>query len=141
MKNMNIDERIQALLASMEAQRANIDELRESMRASNGRIDELRELMRVNHDSLHANLGELFESMQRHDSQIAAINDQIAANSSQIAANSSQIAANSRQIATNSSHIAQLIAAAGEDAENIRALARIAESHERRIGGLEDERQ
>jgi len=91
----------------------NNDELRAS-------IAELRELMRVNHDSLHANLGELFESIQLHDRQIAEI---------------------SAQIATNSGQIAQLITAARQDGEAIRALARMVESHERRIRGLEGEQQ
>ena len=118
--------------------RASIAELRDAMRVSNGElrasiaelrasIAELRDTMRVNHDSLHANLGELFEAMQRHDSQIAEIRAQTASNSS--------------QIATNSSQIAQLITASRQDAEAIRALARIAESHERRISGLEGEGQ
>ena len=64
MKYMTIDERIQALVASMEALRAG--------------TQELREVMRVNHDSLHANLAELFEAMQRHDSEIAANSRHIA---------------------------------------------------------------
>jgi len=118
---MNTDEQIQALVASMHAMREQIrnkdESWREEMRVKDeawraewqASMQELREHMRVNHDSLHANLGELFESMQQHDAQIAA----------------------------NSSQIAQLIMAARQDAEAIRALARIAEPHERRITGLE----
>lgn len=122
---MSIDEQIQALVASIremrEQMRIKDDDWREQMRirdeswreemrikdeAWRASMEELREHVRVNHDSLHANLGELFESMQRHDSQIA-----------------------------------QLITAARQDAEAIRALARIAEAHERRITGLEGEEQ
>lgn len=58
--------------------------------------------LRVNLESLHASVHELYETVQRHDAQIA-----------------------------------DLIRAAQHDGENIRALARIAEIHERRLSDLE----
>ena len=74
---MNIDERIEALAASIDAQRVNIE-------------------------SLHSNVHELWEASQRHDRVIDKI-----------------------------------LVAVEQDGEHIRALARIAESHEHRITDLE----
>jgi len=61
-------------------------------------IDERIRALQVNIESLHGNIHELWESVQRHDEQIA-----------------------------------QLIIASRQDGEHIRALARIAEIHERRL--------
>lgn len=58
--------------------------------------------LRLNIESLHASVHDLYETVQRHDAQLA-----------------------------------QLITAAKQDGENIRALARIAEIHERRRMHLE----
>ncbi len=58
--------------------------------------------LRLNSESLHTSVHELFEAVQRHDTQLA-----------------------------------QLITAARQDGENIRALVRIAEIHERRLSHLE----
>ena len=65
-------------------------------------LAERQQVQHANIESLHANIHELFESSQKHDSRIAA-----------------------------------LIAAVEADGGNIRALARIAESHERRLEDLE----
>ena len=72
-----------------------IERALEALAASN-------EVQRVNIESLHSSVSELHQSAQRHDAQIAA-----------------------------------LIEASRQDGENIRALARIAEMHQRRIEDLE----
>jgi len=49
-----------------------------------------------------------------------------------------QVAQGSQQMAQVVQQVAQLVTVVTTDAENIRALARIAEIHERRLTGLEE---
>ncbi len=48
------------------------------------------------------------------------------------------IESHDRQIGENAHHIAELVRVSNQDAESIRALARIAEAHEKRIQELEE---
>ena len=72
-------------------------------------IDERIEALTINIESLHSSANELHGASLRHDAQIEAL------------------AVESRQV----------LAASRQDGENIRALARIAEIHERRLSAIE----
>ena len=73
------------------------------------RIEAAIENLHVNIESLHASVSELYATVLKHENRIQKHDDRIQA----------------------------LLAAAERDGENIRALARIAEIHERRISDLE----
>ncbi|MBI4907046.1 MAG: hypothetical protein HY820_25695 [Acidobacteria bacterium] len=105
------------------------------------------------------------ERIERLTNALEIQGEQIAANSRQIAAQHEHIAANSRQIAAQHEHIVMLLEDSktrntdieglieqsrlaneqarlakverDQDAQNIRALARIAEAHERRLSDIE----
>jgi hypothetical protein len=72
------------------------------------------------------------------DERIDAIAMNLELTSHDVGQNSRAIAENSRAIAENTRAIAALTKALEIDAENIRALARIAEAHEQRISDIEE---
>jgi hypothetical protein len=81
------------------------------------------------------NIDERLERLvERHEALAQSVELLVAANRE----NSELIRENSELTRENSVHIGKLIEVTNQDAENIRALARIAESHDHRLTDLED---
>jgi chromosome segregation ATPase len=114
------------------------------MAAGNGNIDERLEALTMNLElmshSVEAHdrqLATIMDAIEAHDRQMSTIMGAIGTHDRQMSTIIDAIEAHDRQMSTVMDAIEKLVNVTNEDATAIRTLARLAETHERRIADLE----
>ena len=78
----------------------------------------------------------LMQSIESHDRQLGEITDRIGEITDRIGEITDRIGENTLQIAQLADSVGKLVTVTNDDATAIRTLARIAESHERRLSAV-----